>query len=207
MSLYKYKYRNIIEVGVDEVGRGCLLGRVYASAVILPNEFETLTYSLIKDSKKLSKKKREYLGEYIKSVALDWGIGYAEVEDIDNKNIYNASIKAMHNALSQLNIDLDMILIDGNKFKPYMDDNDDFISYECIINGDNKYLSIASASILAKNARDNYIIDLVNNNPILERYDLKNNMGYGTKNHIDSIKQFGITKFHRKTFGLCKNYR
>ena len=207
MALLNYKIKNSIEVGVDEVGRGCLLGRVYAAAVILPNDFDTLTYTLIKDSKKLSKKKRQYLDEYIKSVSLDYAIGYAEVLDIDTTNIYHASVKAMHSALDKLNIDLDLIMVDGNKFKPYMDNKDNYISHECIINGDNKYLSIAAASILAKNARDKYIVELVSKSPKLNDYDLTNNMGYGTQKHRDAITKLGITEYHRKTFGICKQFR
>ena len=207
MVLQKYKYQNIIEVGVDEVGRGCLFGRVYAASVILPNQFECDTYTLIKDSKKLSKARRNYLAEYIKSVALDYSIGYVEVDEIDKTNILVASQKAMHKALDKLNIDIDMILVDGDKFKQYMDRHDNYISHECIVNGDNEYLSIAAASILAKTARDNYIQDLVSNNQILSNYGLSRNMGYGTKFHIEAIKKYGITEFHRKTFGICKNFR
>lgn len=205
--LLQNKYENILECGVDEVGRGCLLGRVYAAAVIMPNEFEDSTYQLIKDSKKLSKSKRYYLDNYIKNIAIDYGIGYAEVGEIDKNNILKASIIAMHRALDNLNIELDMILVDGNRFNQYIDHMDNFISHECIINGDSKYISIAAASILAKTARDNYVVDLVEKNPDLTKYDLLNNMGYGTKKHLESINSNGISKYHRKTFGICKNYR
>ena len=207
MLLKKNKYSNILECGVDEVGRGCLLGRVYAAAVIMPEEYSDSTYELIKDSKKLSKSKRNFLDNYIKDIAIDYGIGYAEVDEIDKNNILKASILAMHRALDNLNTELDMILVDGKHFNQYIDHMDNFISHECIINGDGQYLSIASASILAKTARDNYVKDLVEKNPNLSKYDLLNNMGYGTKKHLESIYSNGISKYHRKTFGICKNYR
>ena len=207
MTLKRFKNYNKIEAGVDEVGRGCLLGRVYASSVIMPQTFRDDIYKQIKDSKKLSEKKRNYLADYIKDIALDWGISYCEADTIDEINIFNSSHMAMHKSLDKLNINLDNILVDGKYFKEYSDKKDDYINYECITNGDNIYLSIAAASILAKVERDNYIKDLVKNNNYLEKYDLLNNKGYGTKKHLEAINNYGISPFHRLTFGICKRYK
>lgn len=207
MPLSIYKCKDKLEVGVDEVGRGCLFGDVYSAAVIMPHEFEDDTYLQIKDSKKLSPKKREHLYDYIIENAIGYGIGIADVKEIDRYNILNASFLAMHRALDKVNITVDTILVDGDKFKPYIDFNDEYPDYDCIPGGDNIYLNIASASILAKVSRDRYINNLVSKNPYLFDYKLHKNKGYGTKDHIDAILQIGITKYHRKTFGICKNYQ
>ena len=206
MSLLKYYQSDKLEVGVDEVGRGCLFGSVYAASVILPKDFEDDIYLQIKDSKKLSEKKRNYLSDYIKEHAIDWSIGSVDSGVVDRDNIYRASMNSMHKSLDNLNTLFDSILVDGDKFIPYMDRKGDFINYTCIPGGDNKFLSIAAASILAKVARDNWIKTLVNKHPILDRYDLLNNKGYGTQNHLNAIRNYGITEWHRKTFGICKNY-
>ena len=206
MVLSIYLNKDDIEVGIDEVGRGCLYGRVYTASVILPQDFNDTIYKEIKDSKLLSEKKRTYLSDYIKDIALEWNISYEESSIIDRKNIYIASMSAFHKSLDKHNILFDNILVDGNKFKPYSDRNGDFINYCCIIKGDNKYLSIAAASILAKVERDNWIKYTVNNNKNLMKYDLLNNKGYGTKKHIEAIKKYGLTQDHRKTFGICKQF-
>ena len=194
--------KNIIEVGLDEVARGCMFGRVYTAAVIWPEDFEEDPNYIIKDSKKLTKKKREELYDYIIDTALDWNINYMEHHEIDKLNILQATMKSMHINLDNLLIDVDHILVDGTNFNQYSN-----IPYTCIPKGDNKYYSIAAASILAKVAHDRYIEELCKNEPELhEKYDLLNNMGYGTKNHMDNIKKYGISKYHRKSFGICKNY-
>ena len=193
---------NIIEVGLDEVARGCMFGRVYTAAVIWPPDFEEDKNYIIKDSKKLSKKKREELYYYIIDTALDWNINYMEHDEIDKLNILQATLKSMHNNLDNLSIDVDHILVDGTNFNPYKK-----IPHTCVIKGDNKYYSIAAASILAKVEHDWYIEKLCRTQPELhEKYDLLNNMGYGTKTHMDNIKTYGISKYHRKSFGICKNY-
>jgi ribonuclease HII len=197
---------NKIEVGIDEAGRGCMSGRVYAAAVILPKEFKNDDYLNIKDSKKISRKKRKIVRKYIEENAIDYGIGYCEPEEIDRINILNASIKSMHRALNNLSTKIDYIYVDGNKFSPYYDDNGEEILHSCILQGDNKYYNIAAASILAKENHDDYVKELVKNNPDLEKYGWLNNMCYGAKTHIDAIKEYGITSYHRKTFGICKNY-
>jgi len=199
---------NLIEVGVDEVGRGCLFGRVYAAAVIwnpnLSNCFDDIEddINLIRDSKRLSEKKRNYLSEFIKEYALDYSIAYVEHDYIDEHNILKSSIIAMHKALDNLHFDFDKIMVDGNQFKNYYKGSK-LMDHECIIKGDDKIKSISCASIIAKVARDNYIIDLCNENEDLNKYDFKNNKGYGTKKHIEGIEKYGITKLHRKSF--CKN--
>ena len=204
--LQKYLNEDDIEVGIDEVGRGCLCGPVYAAAVILPNKFPDDIYLQIKDSKKLSKKKRVMLSEYIKKNALDWSVGFVKAAEIDDINILQASFKAMHNALDNLEkVVPDHILVDGHMFKPYYHPkSEDFISHNCIIEGDNKFLSIAAASILAKEARDEYMLKLHNKHDYLKKYGWDKNKGYATKQHRMAILEHGITKYHRQTFGICK---
>ena len=194
--------KNIMEVGLDEVARGCMFGRVYTAAVIWPEDFVEDPNFVIKDSKKLSKKKREELYYYIIDNAVDWNVNYMEPETIDKINILQATLKSMHINLDNLMIDIDHILVDGTNFNKYSN-----IPYTCVVKGDDKYYSIAAASILAKVEHDWYIEELCKKIPELdEKYDLLNNMGYGTKKHMESIKKYGTTKFHRKSFGICKFY-
>lgn len=183
--------RHSIEAGCDEAGRGCLAGPVYAAAVILPDDFND---DSINDSKKLSEKKRYILREIIKEKALAWAVASVDNIEIDEINILNASILAMHKAIAALNHDPQLLLIDGNRFKPYSD-----IPYKCIIKGDAKYRSIAAASILAKTYRDDYMAKLHENHP---EYGWNENKGYPTRKHKDAIKIHGITEFHRKSFKL-----
>jgi len=209
--MLNYFYKNgLLEVGLDEVGRGCLGGRVYAAAVIWSPflkdynlYYDKLILSKIRDSKKIPKKLLPVLKNYIEENAVDFSIGWCEVNEIETINIRNASFLAMHRAIQNLNIEPEHILVDGNGFKNYKD-----IPYECIIQGDDKYLSIASASILAKFYRDEYIDDLIKENPNLDiYYNWSKNKSYGTKQHLEGIIKYGITPYHRKTFGICKNYK
>tara|TARA_B100001057_G_scaffold198759_2_gene199323 strand:+ start:802 stop:1464 length:663 start_codon:yes stop_codon:yes gene_type:complete len=204
---------NIIEIGVDEAGRGPMLGRVYSAAVILPKD-NSFKHELMKDSKKFTSKKKILLAaEYIKENSIAWTVNYRDENDIDKYNIKSATHMAMHDCirkLEQYKKDSTLLLIDGNDFKPFTFlDNDDMIKQVknvCVTQGDNKYTCIAAASILAKVARDEYIEELCKDFPKLdEYYNLSKNKGYGTKEHIDGIKKYGITKFHRRTFGLCQN--
>ena len=207
----KYRETNKYEIGVDEVGRGPLFGRVYAAAVILPNTFDT---TKVKDSKKFtSEKKRKESYEYIKENAIAWGIGYEDEKIVDKINIKHATFSAMHKAISYVS-KLDnskdyYILVDGNDYKPYLSlQNNEYreIQTTCIINGDNKYASIAAASILAKVERDQYIETLCNTYPKLdEYYGLRKNKGYGTKQHNLGINTYGITTYHRLSYNPCKN--
>ena len=200
----EYERSNDTTIGVDEVGRGTLFGNVVTAAVILPLEFPDDTYKQIKDSKKLSFKKREMLSEYIKKHAIAYGIGIASPEEIDDINILQATMRAMNRALNEAyrKKEFNKIIIDGNYFKGYAPPgyDKDIIEYECIIQGDTKFLNIAAASIIAKNYHDNEILELLKQNPDLNKYGLKTNMGYATKVHREAIKEYGLTEFHRKSF-------
>lgn len=217
---------NIIEIGVDEVGRGPLFGRVYVAAVILPKD-DSFDHSKMKDSKKFhSKKKIEEVSEYIKKSALAWTICYEDEKVIDEINILQATQRAMHKCIGELLKKEKMLLegdstttdkkiqlvIDGNYFNPYMHYNQkrkilEQVPHVCVEGGDNKYSSIAAASILAKVARDTYIDELCQQNPqLVEHYSIDSNKGYGAKKHLDGIKEHGITIWHRRSFGICKEY-
>ena len=205
--LSRYMNKDKIEVGVDEAGRGPMLGRVYTAAVILTPEEEDFNHSLMRDSKKLSERKRLMAFDYIKEYALDYGISYRDAGNIDTINIREATLECMHDSIKQLKIIPDHILVDGNAFYCYPDprDNDSYIEHSCVIKGDDTYTSIAAASILAKVSRDKHIEEICDKYPILdEYYNISKNKGYGAKVHMDGIKKYGITKFHRKSFGICK---
>lgn len=191
MTLIKSWSNQYIEAGCDEVGRGCLCGPVVAATVILDANFDQ---KLINDSKKLSFKTRLELDSYIKDNVIDYGIAELSPEFIDQHNILNASIHAMHRALDQLKTRPELILVDGNKFHPY-----NYIPHQCVIKGDSKILSIAAASILAKNYRDQLMIQLHEEFP---EYGWNKNMGYATKTHREALKKYGPTKYHRKSFRL-----
>jgi ribonuclease HII len=190
MLLNKY-YEGMIEAGCDEAGRGCLAGSVYAAAVILPDGYQN---ELLNDSKQLSEKKRYQLREIIERDAVAWAVGIVTPEEIDQINILNASILAMHRALDQLKVRPEAIIVDGNRFKPYQK-----LPHTTIVKGDGKYLAIAAASILAKTYRDDYMNQLAEEYP---QYDWLSNKGYPTKKHREAIKQFGITPYHRKSYNL-----
>ena len=196
---------NTLEVGLDEAGRGPMLGRVYIGAAILPPD-DTFQQSFIKDSKKLSERKRLMAYDFIKENAIDYTSFYYDEKVIDEKNIFNATYDAMHRALDKLLVKPEHILVDGVYF-PVYSNNSQIIPYTCVEGGDNKYLSIAAASIIAKVERDKYIYDLCDKNPdLVEKYEINKNKGYGTFRHIEGIKTHGISKWHRKSFGICKNY-
>lgn len=197
---------DMIEVGIDEAGRGCLSGRVYAAGVILPNEYDSDLYLQINDSKKISKKKREELRKYIESIAIDYSVQYADIEEIEEKNILHATISTMHKVIDNLNVIPDNILVDGNYFKHYKDSHDIIIPHQTVKSGDTLYRNIAAASILAKVYHDEHVLEMLNDSPECEKYGWRANMCYGTKQHLDAIKQWGITKYHRKSFGICKQY-
>ena len=204
----------IYEIGVDEAGRGPLFGRVYTAAVVLPKD-NSFDHELMRDSKKItSKKKIKQLAEYIKGNAVAWSIQSETEQMIDKINIRQCVLSSMHKSIKecihQLNTHEVQLLIDGNDFKPYTYIENDQIEY-CphitIKGGDNLYTSIAAASILAKVARDDYILALCNDHIELEeRYGIASNKGYGAKRHLDGIREHGITQWHRKTYGICKEY-
>ena len=218
---YNTSNSSIMEIGIDEAGRGPMFGRVYSAAVILPSN-EEFKYELLKDSKKFtSEKKINEVAEYIKTNALFWSVSYEDEKTIDSINIRQATLCAMHKAISELikqnnslaNLNSNecyYLLVDGNDFKPY--------TYYCetthiikqinhilIEGGDNKFCSIAAASILAKVERDKYIRELCSNFPKLNiYYGLLTNKGYGTSKHMEGIKKYGISNWHRITYGCCK---
>lgn len=181
----------ILVCGIDEAGRGALSGPVTISSVILPKNYYNPE---IKDSKKLSYLKRKKLFDEIKNVALDYVIVDVDNNKIDNVNILNATFFGMNKSIKKLNFSADIYLIDGNKFQTKMK-----LNYKCIIGGDNLYQSIAAASILSKVHRDKYMAKIGKRYP---QFDWVNNKGYGTKKHIDSIKKYGYTKYHRNTFKI-----
>jgi len=189
--LLKNHSKLILECGTDEAGRGCLAGPVTAAAVILPKDFEN---SILNDSKQLSEKKRETLKPIIELESLTFGVAHIFQEEIDKINILNASILAMHESIKKLSPQPEYIIVDGNRFKPYKK-----IPFETIIKGDSKYLSIAAASVLAKTYRDLYMNKIHEEFPM---YNWKQNKGYPTKEHRQAIRDFGVTKYHRKTFKL-----
>ena len=180
-----------IECGTDEAGRGCLAGPVTAAAVILKDNFLN---NEINDSKKISKKTRYRLKSIIENSALEHSFSHVYPDKIDEVNILNASILAMHKSISKIESNIDFIIVDGNKFKPFKNK-----PYKTIIKGDEKYLSIAAASILAKTERDNYMLKIHEEFP---QYGWNTNKGYPTKFHKQAILEFGITKYHRKSFKL-----
>ena len=205
--LKKFHTENLKEVGIDEAGRGCLFGPVCVASVSLNMDSNPLINE-IKDSKKLSQKKRDILYDIIKENSI-YSIQLINEEVIDKENILQATLKGMHLSLDELdmNTNIDLILVDGNHFPPYFSiTQDKFLKHECVINGDNTYVNIAAASILAKVTRDRYIIDLCEKNENLKKYDLHKNKGYGTKKHMEAIKEFGIVEGHRKSFKPCSNY-
>jgi len=178
-----------IEAGCDEAGRGCLAGPVYAAAVILPSDYHN---NLLNDSKQLNDHTRKALRRQILNDAISWAVGIADQREIDEINILNASILAMHRALDGLTVTPEHIIVDGNKFKPYQN-----IPYDCIVKGDGKFLSIAAASILAKTFRDDYMDAMHIRYPV---YNWTSNKGYPTIQHKLAIQQYGLTELHRKTF-------
>ena len=184
-------HTGLIEAGCDEAGRGCLAGAVFAAAVILPPNYVNAD---LNDSKQLSEKRRYVLRDTIERDAVAWTVGVVTPEEIDEINILNASILAMHRALDQLTTRPEAVIVDGNRFKPYGS-----LPSVTIVKGDGKYLSIAAASILAKTYRDDYMKRLAEEYP---QYDWKGNKGYPTKKHRDAIRQFGATPYHRRTFNL-----
>jgi len=220
--LKSHYYEGKIEAGCDEAGRGCLAGSVYAAAVILPEDYQN---ELLNDSKQLSEKRRYELRDIIQRDAIAWAVGIVTPDEIDKINILNASILAMHRALDQLTVRPEAIIVDGNRFRPYIPSSprpvvgdsprpvvgdsprpviggisaDAPLPHTTIIKGDGKYLSIAAASILAKTYRDDYMNRLADEYP---QYDWCSNKGYPTKKHREAIRQYGITPYHRKSYNL-----
>lgn len=189
-SLLKARYGEVgIEAGCDEAGRGCLAGPVFAAAVILPEDFH---HPWLNDSKQINATKRAHLREYIEMHALAYAVANVGVVEIDEINILNASFRAMHEAIDQLSLRPELLLIDGNRFPAYLG-----IAHQCIIKGDATYQSIAAASILAKTYRDEFMIEAARTYPM---YGWEVNKGYGTLAHRQAMSLHGVSPLHRKTF-------
>ena len=191
MKRLERQLSQLLEAGTDEAGRGCLAGPVTAAAVILPESFE-LPY--LNDSKKLTDSQRYALRPMIEAEALSFAVAHVFQGEIDEINILNASIKAMHLALDKLNLKPAFIAVDGNRFKTYKN-----IPHQCVIKGDGKYLNIAAASVLAKTYRDDFMKKLDLKHP---QYQWKKNKGYPTSAHREGIQKYGITEYHRTSFQL-----
>ena len=189
--LLPHYYKACIEAGCDEAGRGCLAGSVYAAAVILPADYDNPD---LNDSKQMSHSRRYALRQQIMDDAVAWAVGVVTPEEIDQINILNASILAMHRALDQLGVRPEAVIVDGNRFKPYGD-----LPYTTIVKGDGKYQAIAAASILAKTFPDDYRDALAAECP---QYGWRRNKGYPTREHREAIRQHGITPYHRRSYNL-----
>lgn len=208
----KSKYQSELEIGVDEAGRGPLFGRVYSAAVMIDDTFDT---TRVKDSKKFSSKKRLMEAyTYVLEHSVAWGVASIDEKLIDKHNIRQATFMAMHKAIRELlskipSLDNITLLIDGDSFRPFLylkDGQYSNLPHVCIKGGDNQYASIAAASIISKVQRDQYIEDLCLKYPLLdEYYGLSKNKGYGTKQHMEGIREYGITGFHRLSFTPCKD--
>ena len=205
--LEKCCIEGLIEAGCDEAGRGPLAGSVFAAAVVIdPNLAEKEEHqewlAMLNDSKQLTDKQREYLRPLIEQHADAWAVVEVTAEEIDRINILNASIIGMQRALNRLTLRPQHIIVDGNKWKPYIPEGEVMeIPARTVVKGDGKYLSIAAASVLAKTYRDEYMMKLHQQYP---QYHWDTNMGYPTKAHYEAIRQYGITPYHRKTFKLMK---
>lgn len=192
--LKSYFYEQGMEAGLDEAGRGCLAGPVVAAAVILPRNYQNKE---LRDSKKLSAKQKNHLEAEIKQVSLAWSVREASCQEIDQINILQATMLAMHRAIGSLALKPERLLIDGRYFKKYED-----IPYECIIKGDDLYLSIAAASVLAKTYRDRLMLKLSGQYP---NYGWESNAGYPTQKHRQAIQEFGLSPWHRTSFKTNSN--
>lgn len=207
--LLNHYYEGLVEAGCDEAGRGCLAGSVYAAAVILPPDYHN---EELNDSKQLTEKRRYALREQIERDALAWAVGIVTPEEIDKINILRASFLAMHRAVDQLKVRPEALIIDGNRFTPYVPFAEQMtaeqlkmakpLPHTCIVKGDGKYLAIAAASILAKTYRDDYMNGLAEEYP---QYDWLSNKGYPTKKHRQAIKEYGVTPYHRMSYNLLGN--
>ena len=201
--MYKLRFTEDekVEVGLDEAGRGCLFGRLYAAAVVLPNELDTFFdhgagLKAIKDSKKLSERKRSILFDYIDEAAIETSVSFAEVEEIDRINILQADMAAMHRALDTLTVPIQRILVDGDQWKPWKS-----VEAHKVIDGDASYLAIAAAGILAKVSRDRWVEEQIVTHPEWDtHYGFASNKGYGTAKHMTGIRTHGVTAQHRTSF-------
>ena len=189
ITLKAYLHEDLLEAGCDEAGRGPLAGPVYAAAVILPKDFH---HPLLNDSKQMSRKARETLRPIIEKEAVAWAVEAVSAEEIDEINILAASIAGMQRAVARLKVRPQFLLVDGNRFKPFRG-----IPYKTVVHGDAIYAPIAAASVLAKTYRDEFMEKLAKDYP---QYGWDRNMGYPTKEHIEAVRQYGYTPWHRRSF-------
>jgi len=201
--MYKLRYKedDAIEVGLDEAGRGCLFGRLYVGAVVFSNEYEDFfdhgaMLKDIKDSKLLSKRKRDILYDYVQECALDKAVAYSEASEVDELNVLQADLTCMHRALDALTVPIERVIVDGDHWRPYKD-----VEGHAIVDGDAQYLAIAAAGILAKVSRDRWVAEQVAAHPEWDtNYGLGTNMGYGTAVHMKGLTDHGVTAEHRRSF-------
>jgi ribonuclease HII len=197
----RYKEDDTIEVGLDEAGRGCLFGRLYVGAVVFSNDTDDMfdngvALNEIRDSKLLTKRKRDILFDYIQECALDKAVAFATAKEIDTLNVLQADLTAMHRALDMLTVPVERVLVDGDHWRPYKDTEG-----HAIVDGDAQYLAIAAAGILAKVSRDRWVEEVVASNPEWDtHYGLSTNMGYGTAKHMTGLTAHGVTDEHRRSF-------
>jgi ribonuclease HII len=203
----RYLQDTAVEVGIDEAGRGALFGRMYVGAVVLPDELDTFfdngaALNEIKDSKKLTERKRNILYDYVKECAVDYSVAWCSNEQIDTENVLQADLNTMHKALEGLTVPVQRILVDGDCWKPWAKQPETEV-YK-IIEGDSKFLAIAAASILAKVERDNWVVSMCDEHPEWDtNYGLRSNKGYGAAKHMAGLKTHGPTPLHRMSFGPC----
>lgn len=201
------QYEKMLIAGIDEAGRGSLISRVYTAAVILPDNFLEQADDagiVIRDSKKMTRIQRNRARLFIESHAIAYCVAWSEQEEIDRMNILRATLSAMKKSLDGLQVIPDMIHVDGNVFETYVSSDGFCIPHRCIVRGDATDPAISCAGILAKTFRDEYIINLVESNPELQKYHISKNMGYGTADHIRALKEHGMSSFHRKSFHIRK---
>jgi ribonuclease HII len=197
----RYKEDDVIEVGLDEAGRGCLFGRLYVGAVVFSNDTDDMfdngvALNEIRDSKLLTKRKRDILYDYIQECALDKATAFVTAKEIDEQNVLQADLTAMHRALDSLVVPVERVLVDGDHWRPYKDTEG-----HAIVDGDAQYLAIAAAGILAKVSRDRWVQEMVSANPEWDtHYGLSTNMGYGTAKHMTGLTAYGVTPEHRRSF-------
>ena len=199
LRLFSNADDKILEAGIDEVGRGALAGPVVAAAVVWPRHIDgdDTTWTRIRDSKKLTRLQRERLADYIRDTALDFAVGIVGPDVIDRDNILNANFRAMHEAVDGLSMSVDRLLVDGPIFKPYLSTAGEFVPHECVVQGDDSYVSIAAASILAKVCRDRMMVQLHEEHP---EFGWDSNKGYGSSAHTAALRRHGPTHLHRRTF-------
>lgn len=209
-NLQAFQNEDKIEIGIDEAGAGTFFGSLFVAGVILPKNIKDLMGDdkklVIRDSKKMSQKQRDYAYDFIIKNAIEYHVISKTNQEVDNLNILQARLTGFHEVIKMMQNKPEKILIDGDKFESYFDENGKEIESECVIEGDNTYLCIAAASILAKTHQIRHIEKLIEENPDFKKYDIHNNHGYGTPRHLYAIKEFGVTPYHRLSFGICRKF-